>query len=52
MPRVAELPFDSERKCMTIVHNYEGKYLVITKGAVATITAALHSGSKTDAILT
>lgn len=51
MPRVAELPFDSERKCMTTVHSYQEQYVVITKGAVETITAALHSDSNTDAIL-
>ena len=32
-PRVAELPFDSDRKLMTTVHEVDGKYLVITKGA-------------------
>jgi P-type Ca2+ transporter type 2C len=31
--RVAELPFDSDRKRMTTVHQYDGKFLVITKGA-------------------
>ncbi len=31
--RIQELPFDSERKAMTTIHEYEGKYLVITKGA-------------------
>lgn len=33
MPRVNELPFDSERKLMTTVHSVNGKYRVITKGA-------------------
>ncbi len=43
MPRVAELPFSSERKAMTTVHELQGesarrlfpdaKYVVITKGA-------------------
>lgn len=32
-PRVLELPFDSERKLMSTIHEYEGGYLVITKGA-------------------
>lgn len=31
--RVAEIPFDSERKLMTTVHEYEGTYRVFTKGA-------------------
>ncbi len=32
LPRVAELPFDSERKLMTTVHQMGEKLLVITKG--------------------
>jgi Ca2+-transporting ATPase len=41
--RFAELPFDSDRKCMTTVHHYEGKYLVITKGASEAIAATLQT---------
>ncbi|MGQ9617465.1 MAG: calcium-translocating P-type ATPase, PMCA-type [Candidatus Aminicenantia bacterium] len=34
MERIAEIPFDSERKCMTTFHQMEnGKVLSITKGA-------------------
>jgi Ca2+-transporting ATPase len=33
-PRVEELPFDSNRKCMTTLHRAGNRYLVITKGAV------------------
>lgn len=33
MPRVAELPFDSERKLMSTVHRLGGKYRVMVKGA-------------------
>lgn len=33
-PRVAEIPFDSDRKTMTTIHKYKDKFLVITKGAV------------------
>lgn len=32
-PRLAEIPFDSDRKLMTTVHNINGKYIVIVKGA-------------------
>ena len=34
MPRIAEIPFDSDRKLMTTVHEVNGKYIVYTKGAV------------------
>jgi Ca2+-transporting ATPase len=37
LPRVAELPFDSDRKCMTTVHSYNGQFLVISKGASESI---------------
>jgi Ca2+-transporting ATPase len=35
--RVEEIPFDSERKAMTTIHEKEGKYWVITKGAAEAI---------------
>lgn len=36
--RIAEIPFDSERKCMTTIHKWDDKtYLSITKGAVEVI---------------
>ncbi len=37
-PRVAELPFDSERKAMTTIHRWtDGRYISITKGALEMI---------------
>ncbi len=33
-PRIAEIPFDSERKLMTTVNNDHGKFLVSTKGGL------------------
>lgn len=33
-PRLAEIPFDSDRKLMSTVHQFEGKTIMITKGAV------------------
>jgi Ca2+-transporting ATPase len=40
-PRIAEIPFDSLRKCMTTVHRFEDKYLVLTKGATESIISKL-----------
>ncbi len=34
MPRVAELPFDSDRKLMSTFHECDGKYYMYTKGAI------------------
>jgi Ca2+-transporting ATPase len=37
-PRVAEIPFDSERKCMTTVHRHPaGGFVSFTKGAVEAV---------------
>ncbi len=33
-PRLSEIPFDSDRKMMSTVHDNSGQYLMITKGAV------------------
>ncbi len=33
-PRIAEIPFDSQRKMMTTVHNRGGELLVFTKGGL------------------
>lgn len=36
-PRVAEIPFDSDRKLMTSINNIDGVYTVIVKGAFDSI---------------
>jgi Ca2+-transporting ATPase len=45
-PRVAELPFDSNRKCMTTFHKMENGILVITKGAVDVLLNKLAANQK------
>ncbi|WP_005035445.1 cation-translocating P-type ATPase [Holophaga foetida] len=46
-PRVAEIPFDSARKCMTTFHSTpEGKVISFTKGAIDSILANAGSTSK------
>jgi Ca2+-transporting ATPase len=36
-PRIAELPFDSERKCMSTLHSFGEGFIVLTKGASESI---------------
>lgn len=38
---VGEIPFDSERKAMTTIHEKDGQYWVITKGATESIAGIL-----------
>ena len=49
--RVAELPFDSDRKCMTTVHQFENRFLVISKGAAETIALGLNSDDEKEIML-
>ena len=45
-PRLAELPFDSERKCMTTLHQTSEGVLVLTKGAAAALFEQLDVGQQ------
>jgi Ca2+-transporting ATPase len=36
-PRLAEIPFDSVRKCMSTLHRYENRYLLLVKGALESL---------------
>lgn len=45
-PRIAELPFDASRKCMTTLHKTENGILVITKGAVDVLFNKLNAEQK------
>lgn len=40
-PRMAELPFDSDRKCMTTLHQTDQGILCLTKGAVGSLFGQL-----------
>ena len=43
MPRMQEIPFDSERKLMTTVNKVDGKYIVFTKGGVDELLSICNS---------
>lgn len=45
-PRIAELPFDSTRKCMTTFHKTEKGIIAITKGAVELLLEKLDENQK------
>lgn len=51
LPRVHELPFDSHRKCMTSVHRYKEKYILLSKGAVENIFHNLSEKEKSNNLL-
>lgn len=50
-PRVEELPFDSNRKCMTTIHAYQDRFLVLVKGATESITSILGSEEEVEKII-
>lgn len=50
-PKVAEIPFDSDRKCMTTVHRYGSGYLVLTKGAGESIAEIIPDEEAAASIL-
>lgn len=37
LPRLSELPFDSDRKLMSTLHHIDGEYVMYTKGALDVI---------------
>ncbi|MDD5448167.1 MAG: cation-transporting P-type ATPase, partial [Actinomycetota bacterium] len=51
MPRLMEIPFDSDRKMMSTVHPYDNGYIVLTKGATEALLArssGLQKGDKVE----
>ncbi|HEY0656480.1 MAG TPA: cation-translocating P-type ATPase [Chryseosolibacter sp.] len=51
LSRVAELPFDSERKLMTTVHQLDKRFLITCKGAVESLVATLADQDNNGALL-
>lgn len=48
--RVGEIPFDSDRKLMTVVIEKDGKFISITKGAPDVLLKRLSKSSKIDGV--
>jgi Ca2+-transporting ATPase len=51
LQRVGEIPFDSERKLMTTIHRLDSQFLIISKGAVESITGILSDKASNESIL-
>lgn len=49
-PRMAEIPFDSDRKLMTTVHRMESKNIVIVKGAFDVMASRCINGNLEKAV--
>lgn len=47
-PRIAEIPFDSHRKCMSTLHQTEEGVMIITKGAVDILLDKLSIQNKAE----
>lgn len=48
MPRMNEIPFDSNRKMMTTIHRIGNRYRIITKGAPDVLLERCHHSSITE----
>lgn len=49
-PRLSEIPFDSERRMMTTIHQHHRQYLVITKGAAESVILKCRESSKDEVL--
>ncbi|QEC70086.1 cation-translocating P-type ATPase [Panacibacter ginsenosidivorans] len=47
-PRVAEIPFDSKRKCMTTIHRYGDEFIAFTKGATEVLLQKIKDPSSVE----
>ena len=50
-PRLGEIPFDSDRKLMSTVHEIDGKLIMITKGAVDVLLDRMKYVATSDGIV-
>lgn len=51
IPRLGEIPFDSERKLMSTVHCYRGEQILITKGAVDVLCDRMESAETSSGVV-
>lgn len=51
LPRVAEIPFDADRKMMTTIHRMGDRYILLTKGAPESIADHLADSTHTEHLL-
>lgn len=51
LPRVAEIPFDAERKLMTTIHSLNKRFLILTKGAPESIADHLTDSHQAELLL-
>lgn len=50
LPRIGELPFDSDRKRMSTFHSYQGKVVIFCKGATESILQIIKSSNDIEKI--
>lgn len=50
-PKIAELPFDPERKCMSTIHKFNGNYILFSKGAAETLMKNFAAQDENNVIL-
>lgn len=49
-PRLGEIPFDSDRKLMSTVHKFDGKTMMLTKGALDVMLSRVVSIQKAEGL--
>ena len=52
LPRISEIPFDSERKLMSTLHNIDGKNVMYVKGAADVLINRITSSEDEKAVIT